>query len=66
MLFGLIYRDWCVSVGNHSKTLTQILDESDIKLLDAIQSAISRVNAKAVSRAQVLLWLLTKSLTITV
>lgn len=44
--------NWCCSVGSSATTVTDIIDQQDPKVMEAIQKGISIVNKKATSRAQ--------------
>jgi long-chain-fatty-acid--CoA ligase ACSBG len=46
--------DWCRSIGSNVKTLTEIRDGRDEKVLRAIQAGIDRANQSAISRAQII------------
>lgn len=46
--------DWCRSIGSKAKTLTEIRDGRDEKIIRAIQAGIDRANQSAISRAQII------------
>ena len=44
--------DWCKKVGSAATTVTELLNNNDDKVTEAIQEGIKRANARATSRAQ--------------
>ncbi|GAB1598901.1 long-chain-fatty-acid--CoA ligase ACSBG2-like isoform X2 [Argonauta hians] len=44
-------RNWVQSLGSNAKTVSEIIDQKDEKVMKAIQDAIDKANEKAVSRA---------------
>ncbi|XP_021368675.1 long-chain-fatty-acid--CoA ligase ACSBG2-like isoform X2 [Mizuhopecten yessoensis] len=44
-------KSWCQSVGSESTKLSDIINDKDVVVLNAIQAGINRANEKAVSRA---------------
>jgi long-chain-fatty-acid--CoA ligase ACSBG len=44
--------EWCTAQGSSARTLSDILDNKDEKVLKGIQEGIDRVNKRATSNAQ--------------